>query len=132
MHYFRLALRSLFRRGNGNIIKILCLAAGLALGLLLIAKVCFERSYNDFIADADRIYRMVESFDRGGSQGMVTFPSISGAVLPAMRDEIPQIETGTVMSEVGVQLLITENNDSLSMRAYAVDSLLYTSPSPRD
>ncbi len=123
MHYFRLALRSLFRRGNGNIIKILCLAAGLALGLLLIAKVCFERSYNDFIADADRIYRMVESFDRGGSQGMVTFPSISGAVLPAMRDEIPQIETGTVMSEVGVQLLITENNDSLSMRAYAVDSL---------
>jgi len=123
MRYFRLAVRGLFRRGNSNIIKILCLAAGLALGLLLIAKVCFERSYNDFIADADRIYIIQESFDRGGEQGTLTFPQISGGVLPAMRDELPQIETGTLIANLGTMLLISENNDSLNLRGYAADSL---------
>ena len=39
-----LALRSLTKRGRNNGIKILSLAVGLAMGLVLIAKVCFEQS----------------------------------------------------------------------------------------
>lgn len=124
MHYFRLALRGLLRRGNSNIIKILCLAAGLALGLLLIAKVCFERSYNDFIPDADRIYIIEETFDRGGEQGTSTYPRVSGGVLPAMRDELPQVETGTRMVLITYGYLISENNDTLSITGYGADSLL--------
>lgn len=124
MHYFRLAVRSLFRRGNGNIIKILCLAAGLALGLLLIAKVCFERSYNDFIADADRIYVIESLFNQGGDQGEYIFPRVSGGVLPAMREGLSQVETGTRMVYAGSDRLITEQNDTLYVQAYMGDSLM--------
>lgn len=124
MHYLHLALRSLLHRGNSNIIKILCLAAGLALGLLLIAKVCFERSWNDFIPDADRIYIITETFDRGADQGLSTFGLVSGGVLPAMREELPQIETGTHMANLFMGYFFSENNDTLCVNAYGVDSLL--------
>ncbi len=124
MQYLRLALRGLLRRGNSNIIKILCLAAGLALGLVLIAKVCFERSWNDFIPDSDRIYLITETFNRGGDQGFATFGSVSGGVLPAMRDELRQIETGTHMVDMFMGYFFSENNDTLIVKAYGVDSLL--------
>lgn len=37
-------------------IKILCLACGLALGLVLIAKVYYEGSFDTFFPDYDRTY----------------------------------------------------------------------------
>lgn len=43
------ALYSLFRKGDANLVKILCLGAGLALGLIMLAEVIFERSYDNFI-----------------------------------------------------------------------------------
>ncbi len=53
---FSMAFRSLFKKGRNNGIKIIALAVGLAMGLVLIAKVCFERSYDNFYPDNDRIY----------------------------------------------------------------------------
>ena len=48
MRNFSMAIRSLFKKGRNNGIKILALAVGLAMGLVLVAKVCFERSYDNF------------------------------------------------------------------------------------
>ena len=48
MKNLTIAVRSLFRKGRHNGIKILSLGVGLAMGLVLIAKVCFELSYDDF------------------------------------------------------------------------------------
>ena len=39
-----------------KLIKILSLGIGLAIGIVLIAKVCFELSYDSFYKDVDRIY----------------------------------------------------------------------------
>ena len=39
-----------------TIIKSLSLGTGLAIGLILIAKVCFEMSYDGFYKDVDRVY----------------------------------------------------------------------------
>ena len=50
-------LKNLLRKGQHNIMKITSLAIGLALGLVLIAKVAFEQSYDGFWRDSDRIYR---------------------------------------------------------------------------
>ena len=43
MKNLNIALRSLFKKGRSNGIKILSLGVGLAMGLVLISKVCFER-----------------------------------------------------------------------------------------
>ncbi|MDE5570848.1 MAG: hypothetical protein K2I86_02140, partial [Prevotella sp.] len=42
-------------------IKILCLGFGLAMGLLLVARVYFEQTYDGFFPQADRIYKVNES-----------------------------------------------------------------------
>ena len=52
MKNLNIALRSLFKKGRSNGIKILSLGVGLAMGLVLISKVCFERSLISFIRTA--------------------------------------------------------------------------------
>ena len=56
MKNLKMIIRSLFRRGESNSIKILSLSIGITMGLILIAKVLFEYSYDNFYPDADRIY----------------------------------------------------------------------------
>ena len=51
MKNLNIALRSLFKKGRSNGIKILSLGVGLAMGLVLISKVCFERSFDKFYPD---------------------------------------------------------------------------------
>ena len=53
-----LALRSLTKRGQHNLLKVISLGIGLAVGLVLIAKVCFEQSYDNFYPDSERVYRI--------------------------------------------------------------------------
>lgn len=62
MKNLNIALRSLFKKGRSNGIKILSLGVGLAMGLVLISKVCFERSFDKFYPDSDRIYRFERHF----------------------------------------------------------------------
>ena len=51
-----IAIRSLFKRGQHNVMKIISLGIGLTIGLVLIAKVHFENTYDNFYPDGDRIY----------------------------------------------------------------------------
>ena len=50
------------KRFSDTLIKILSLGIGLAIGIVLIGKVCFELSYDSFYKDADRIYLIKENF----------------------------------------------------------------------
>lgn len=43
------ALKGLFRKGEANVVKIICLSVGLAIGLVMLAEVIFERSYDNFL-----------------------------------------------------------------------------------
>ena len=53
-----IAIRSLFKRGQHNVMKIISLGIGLTIGLVLIAKVHFENTYDNFYSNGDRIYRV--------------------------------------------------------------------------
>lgn len=88
-----IAIRSLFKKGRHNLMKIATLSIGLAVGLVLVAKVYFEQSYDTFYPDADRIYRLTENFktqdEAGGGE------QVSGAVAVGMKAEVPGIEDAT-------------------------------------
>lgn len=43
---------------KGTIIKAMSLGIGLAIGLILIAKVCYQMSYDTCYRDADQIYKI--------------------------------------------------------------------------
>ena len=64
-----IAIRSLFKRGQHNVMKIISLGIGLTIGLVLIAKVHFENTYDNFYPDGDRIYRVYEKFFMNGEVG---------------------------------------------------------------
>lgn len=52
------ALKGLFRKGEANVVKIICLSVGLAIGLVMLAEVIFERSYDNFLPGLKDTYRV--------------------------------------------------------------------------
>lgn len=98
MKHIAIAFRSLFKKGRSNGIKILSLGIGLALGLVLISKVCFERSFDRFYSGYDRIYRIHESIDK---EGQTRYPFVPGGVAPGMQAEIPEVEVATRLTPYG-------------------------------
>lgn len=116
MKNLNIALRSLFKKGRSNGIKILSLGVGLAMGLVLISKVCFERSFDKFYPDSDRIYRLHENIIRDGEYK--SYGQVSGGVAAAMQVEIPEVEKATRLTYIGgdKELFKTQDGNRYSAR----------------
>ena len=74
-------------------IKILSLGMGLAVGIVLIAKVFFELSYDSFYKDIDRVYTINTWISMLGDEK--DFAQVSGAVAVGFMEEVPGVEVGT-------------------------------------
>lgn len=89
-----IAFRAFFKKGRNNLIKILSLGVGLAMGLVLIAKIYMVQSYDTFFPDADRIYIIRTNYTRPGEDGR-EYSQVSGAIAPGMKAGIPEVEAAT-------------------------------------
>ena len=78
---------------NDILIKVLSLGVGLAVGIVLIAKVFFELSYDSFYKDIDRVYTINTWFSQHGDEN--DFGQVSGAVAVGFMQEVPGVEVGT-------------------------------------
>lgn len=76
-----------------NLIKILCLSVGLAVGILLVAKVYFEQTYDYFMPEIDRLYYISESVVENGEYKEYSFTP--GGTAPELKSVIPEIEVAT-------------------------------------
>lgn len=85
-------LRSYIKRKN-SAIKIISLSIGLSLGLILIAKVHFEKSYDSFFPDKERIYMVMSTVS--SDENSDYSQRISGGVIADISAEIPDIEAAT-------------------------------------
>ena len=93
MKNLNIALRSLFKKGRSNGIKILSLGVGLAMGLVLISKCCFERSFDKFYPDSDRIYRLHENIIRDGEYK--SYGQVSGAWLQLCKSRYRRLKSNS-------------------------------------
>ncbi len=109
MENLRIAVRTL-ARGSGNIIKIACLGIGLLMGLLLVAKVVFELSYDNFYPDADRIFA-VQSNIAEGDGGTQSFLQTAGGVAPGIMAEVPGVVSATRMTSRGMSSIETAEGE---------------------
>lgn len=100
MNNFKLIFRSLFKKKENNFIKILSLGTGLAVGLIIISKVFFEFSYDNFYPDSDQIYQ-IQSNATIGDQKLEGHGQVSGAIAPGMKAEIPEVEVATRLTYMG-------------------------------
>ena len=74
-------------------IKVLSLGVGLAVGIVLIAKVFFELSYDSFYKDIDRVYTIRTWYSQHGDEH--DYGQVSGAVSVGFMEEVPGVEVGT-------------------------------------
>ena len=81
------------RRQSDILIKVLSLGVGLAVGIVLIAKVFFELSYDSFYKDIDRVYNINTWYSMQGEEK--DYGQVSGAVAVGFMEEIPGVEAGT-------------------------------------
>ena len=72
---------------------MLSLGIGLAVGIVLIAKVFFELSYDSFYKDIDRVYTINTWYSMQGKEG--DYGQVSGAVAVGFMEEVPGVEAGT-------------------------------------
>ena len=76
-----------------TIIKALSLGTGLAIGMLLIAKVCYEMSHDKCYTDYGQIYKIRTLYTQHEED--IEYDNISGAVAPGFRQYVPGVETAT-------------------------------------
>ena len=83
---------------NDILIKVLSLSIGLSVGIVLIAKVFFELSYDSFYKDIDRVYTIRNYYSQHGDEH--DYGQVSGAVPVGFMEEVPGIEVGTRITYV--------------------------------
>lgn len=124
MKNFYISFRTLFKKGRHNDIKILSLGVGLAMGLVLIAKVCFELSYDNFYPESDRIFAIQENFSIGDKSND-GFPCVSGGVAPGMKAEIPGVVAATRCERTGEMVMKTPDNKKYTAIFMLADFCFY-------
>ncbi len=113
IHNIKLAARNLLRNKVFTAVNIVGLSIGVAVCLLLLNFIQFQRSYDSFQANADRIYRIPMTVqEKGGT--LQTFAFTYPAVGPNLKKDFPEVEEmvrlrffgglakrGEVMEQVG-------------------------------
>jgi len=99
-NYLKVALRSILKNKVFSIINILGLALGAASFLLIVQYVHFERSYDRFHTDAERIYR-VQLDQYLNNELMISSAENYPGVGPAMVAEIPGVQSYARLYNMG-------------------------------
>ena len=110
---------------SDTLIKILSLGIGLAIGIVLIAKVCFELSYDSFYKDVDRIYLITENiiFQEGDEPD--GYSRTSGAIAPGFKAEVPGVEAATRYTYLFNGNIYDENDNLFTGRCFGVDTCFF-------
>lgn len=117
-------IKSLNKRGQHNWTKIVCLAVGLAAGVVLLGKVGFEHSWDDFFPTSDRIYVVCEDIIRDGEYKH--YPQTAGAIAPGLKRYCPQVEATTRYTGFAWDMPIMTEDDKRVRTNYAfVDSCFF-------
>ena len=105
-------------------IKVLSLGVGLAVGIVLIAKVFFELSYDSFYKDIDRVYTINTWYSHQGEEK--DYGQVSGAVAVGFMDEVPGVEAGTRTTYVfNGNTYLDENGNKLSGTLVCADTCFF-------
>ena len=120
------ALNNLFRRGEANPIKILCLGVGLAIGLTMLAEVIFEQSYDNFLPRLEDTYRITERFKQNNDPDWRAYPQTAGAIAPGVKRYCPEVEAATRFTWLQDDMhLVAEDQREVTANALLCDSSFF-------
>jgi putative ABC transport system permease protein len=121
-NYFKSALRNIKRNALFSVIDILGLAVGVAACLLILHWVNFEKSYDRFHKDSDRVYRL--RYERTSEEGQkVQFASCCPPAADVIRDAYPEVEEiARIYPHPAVAIPENRNVQYMEERMYFVES----------
>ena len=106
------------------LIKVLSLSIGLSVGIVLIAKVFFELSYDSFYKDIDRVYTIRTWYSQQGDEH--DYGQVSGAVAVGFMEEVPGVEAGTRTTYVfNGDTYLDENGNKLKATLVCADTCFF-------
>jgi putative ABC transport system permease protein len=89
-NYLKITLRNIVKYKGYSIINILGLAIGMAACLLILIYVHDELSYDNFLKDANRIFRVV--LDIQSQAGQIEYATTPSSLAQALKNDYPQVE----------------------------------------
>ncbi len=112
------------KKNSDILIKVLSLGIGLAVGIVLIAKVFFELSYDSFYKDIDRVYNINTWISMQGEEK--DYGQVSGAVAVGFMEEVPGVEAGTRTTFVfNGDTYLDEDGNKLSATLVCADTCFF-------
>ena len=112
------------KKNSDILIKVLSLGIGLAVGIVLIAKVFFELSYDSFYNDIDRVYTIRTWYSQQGDE--LDYGQVSGAVAVGFMEEVPGVEAGTRTTYVfNGDTYLDENGNKLKATLVCADTCFF-------
>ena len=100
INYLTITFRSLLRNKAFSLVNILGLAISMAASLLILEYVRFERSYDKFHSNSDRIYRVILHRESANNLIAANHPGTG----PALKAELPEVEEYTRMLPPGLRM----------------------------
>lgn len=104
----------IFKKGNNGALKILLLGVGIAMGLILIAKIYYEKVFDNFMDDPGRVY--IVQMDYTTSEGEDKGNTTPGAIAPGIKAYSPAVEAATratsLASAIACKVLNKDGNAS--------------------
>lgn len=113
------------RRKSDLIIKVLSLGVGMAIAVILIAKVCFELSYDNVYKDVDRIYKIRTGAIMQGEDK--DFGQVSGAIAPGFKAEVPGVLEATRFTSIfnSENFIIDDDGSKVAAEHLLADSCFF-------
>lgn len=119
-------IQHLFKKGESNIIKILCLSMGLAVGLTMLAEVIYERSYDIFLPHLEDTYQIHNQYQHNSDKESQKSYTTSGAIAPGIKEYCPEVEAATRFTLLNIAMnLCTEKDFVVQGNAYFCDTAFF-------
>ena len=97
-NYMKIAFRNMNRSKIYTVINLFSLSVGFACTILITQYIQYEMSYDHYNINADRIYRVVTYHDEAFYLGFSKNPGTPPPLIPALKNEFPEIEEGARIS----------------------------------
>ena len=108
-NFLKIAFRNLLRNRSNTFINILGLSIGVAACLLIFLIISFEKSYDNFHKNKDRIYRLVSLLQ--SSTGTKYVRSVPFPVANGLRLEYPSLEKVASILETNGQITLPDGKN---------------------
>lgn len=124
MKHLKLFIRNFKVNWKSSSLKIITLGIGLAFGLILLAKIFFDHSYNRFYQNLDQLYLIEQGFQAADKPELKRI-GVSGGIAPGMKEEVPGVEAATRMTGIGKLTFNYGAEDKFNATVILADSCFY-------